>query len=246
MSLAQELVKEGHKIFRWRSYLPLVLLTLLFPAFRHFTFPCGSHRLNEFWGIFCLCVSLFGLTIRVYTIGHVPRKTSGRNTQKQVAEELNTTGIYSVVRHPLYLGNFWIWIGISLYPRHWWLTLLVAVISLVYHERIILAEEAFLESKFADQFRNWSARTPAFLPNFKNWTPSDLPFCWRTALQREYLGLYAIIVIFTAMEAAGHFMTNGRFFPDKPWLFLFIGATVLFVAVRFLRKCTRFLKVVGR
>src|SRR5262245_43751615 len=125
MSLAQELVKEGHKLFRWRSFLPLILLALLFPAFREFTFPHGSHLLDELWELLCLGLSLFGLAIRIYTIGHVPRKTSGRNTQKQVAEQLNTTGIYSLVRHPLYLGNFWIWIGISLYTRHWWLTLLV-------------------------------------------------------------------------------------------------------------------------
>ncbi|MGB8874133.1 MAG: hypothetical protein WCC75_12145, partial [Desulfobaccales bacterium] len=45
--------------------------------------------------------------------GLPPRGTSGRNTQGQVAETLNTTGIYSLVRNPLYLGNFLIWLGLS-------------------------------------------------------------------------------------------------------------------------------------
>ena len=34
------------------------------------------------------------------------KNTSGRNTHDQVADSLNTSGIYSIVRHPLYVGNF--------------------------------------------------------------------------------------------------------------------------------------------
>ena len=37
-------------------------------------------------------------------------KTSGKNTAKQIAESLNTSGIYSVLRNPLYLANFLNWL----------------------------------------------------------------------------------------------------------------------------------------
>ncbi|MGC9453013.1 MAG: methyltransferase family protein, partial [Oceanipulchritudo sp.] len=49
--------------------------------------------------------------------------TSGRNTKQQVAYSLNTTGFYSVVRNPLYLGNFFMYLGIALFTHHWWLVL---------------------------------------------------------------------------------------------------------------------------
>lgn len=64
------------------------------------------------WAWSCIAVSLFGLLIRAVTIGFTPKGTSGRNTKEgQVAEVLNTKGIYSVVRHPLYLGNYFMWLG---------------------------------------------------------------------------------------------------------------------------------------
>ena len=100
------------------------------------------------------------------TVGYVPRGTSGRNTRKQVAEVLNTTGMYSVVRHPLYVGNFIMWLGISLFFHLWWFTLLIALIFWVYYEKIMYAEEAFLEEKFGEQFLALGRKNPAFYPSF--------------------------------------------------------------------------------
>ena len=54
-----------------------------------------------------LLVSLFGLAVRVRTAGHTPDRTS---------DEPNTTGIYSVMRNPLYVGDLFKWPGIALLP----------------------------------------------------------------------------------------------------------------------------------
>ena len=51
--------------------------------------------------------------IRIYTVGTTPAGTSGRNRDKQIAEKLNKTGVYSIIRHPLYLGNLLIWLGVA-------------------------------------------------------------------------------------------------------------------------------------
>lgn len=244
--LQKQLAEDGNWLFRWRSFLPLIFLALLLPSFRDFRFLGDSHLLDEIWEWFCLAVSLFGLAIRVYTIGHVPRRTSGRNTKAQVANHLNTTGIYSIVRNPLYLGNFWIWFGISLYMHQWLLTCLVTLIFVLYHERIILAEEAFLEAKFGDEFRAWAAKTPVFIPNFRNSVPNSMPFSWRNAVKREYLGFFAIITIFTILEIVAHFVVDRKFFADASWLFLFSISSILCLLVRILKKKTRLLKVDGR
>ena len=52
--------------------------------------------------------------MRFYTVGTTPKETSGRNTNQQVAAVLNSTGMYSMLRHPLYLGNYLIWVGLSI------------------------------------------------------------------------------------------------------------------------------------
>jgi len=244
--LRQRLVQTGNWLFRWRSYLPLVVVLLLWPAFKDFRFFRNSHFLDEIWEVLCLGVSFLGLAVRVYTIGYVPRYTSGRNTKRQVAETLNTTGLYSVVRHPLYLGNFLIWIGASLYVRHWWFTLLVVSLFVLYHERIMLAEEEFLAENFGQQFLDWAAATPVFIPRWRNWKRPDRSYCWRTALKREYLGFFGIVATFTLMEAAGHYMVNGRFMPDPWWIGLFAFSLLIFAGIRVLRKTTQWLDVPGR
>ena len=63
-------------------------------------------------------MSFFGLGIRVFTVGFTPKNTSGRNTAEQIADVLNTSGIYSMVRHPLYVGNFFMWLGIGLLTQN--------------------------------------------------------------------------------------------------------------------------------
>lgn len=61
------------------------------------------------------------------TIGQVPKGTSGRNTSQQVADTLSTDGVYSVVRHPLYLGNFLMCMGVSMMPHQYLLVWIIFV-----------------------------------------------------------------------------------------------------------------------
>ena len=78
MTLRDEFEKSGNWLFRWRSYLPLIMLGLLLISIRDFKYIGNSHSLDMFWEVACLLVALFGLGIRIYTIGHVPKGTSGR------------------------------------------------------------------------------------------------------------------------------------------------------------------------
>src|SRR3972149_8764716 len=158
MELREQIVKEGNWLFMYRgSLVPLLLIMLFLPAVRNFAYPGHSHRLNQLWEIGCLGISLLGLGVRIYTIGCTPRRTSSRNTTKQVSDVLNTTGMYSIVRHPLYLGNFLILLGISLFPRTWFLPILASLAFILCYERIIFCEEKFLESRFGEAFRVWAA-----------------------------------------------------------------------------------------
>jgi protein-S-isoprenylcysteine O-methyltransferase Ste14 len=101
MALREEMEASGRWLFRWRSYLPLCMVVLFLVALRSFHYPYESHLLDEIWEMVCLGISLFGLGVRILTLGSVPSGTSGRNTRNQLANVLNTTGMYSIVRHPL-------------------------------------------------------------------------------------------------------------------------------------------------
>ena len=101
------------------------------------------------WQAMCWAVGLLGVVIRAKTIGHVPPGTSGRNTSEgQVAETLNTRGMYSLVRHPLYLGNYFMWMALVLATGRLDFALVVTLAYMMYYLRIAMAEEAFLAGKF--------------------------------------------------------------------------------------------------
>jgi len=247
MPLKEEFETTGNRLFRRRSYLPLFAIVLFAMALRYFTYPWGSHRLDQLWEILCLLISFIGLTIRALTVGYAPKGTSGRNTTKgQVARVLNTTGMYSIVRHPLYLGNFMIWLGVSLLLRLWWFSLICILIFWLYYERITFAEEEFLRKKFGDAYLDWAKRTPAFYPKFRNWQRPQLPFSFRTVVKREYLDFFGVIAAFTLLEFVGDAVVEGRFTLDWMWLIIFITSLIISLTLRIVRKKTRILNVEGR
>lgn len=246
MALHEEMVREGNLLFRWRSYLPLLFLAVLLPQMRGFAYPRGSHALHTAWECACLAVSFLGLCVRAYTIGTVPRGTSGRNTATQVAEELNTSGIYSVVRNPLYLGNFFTALGVVMFVRVWWVVALYALVFWLYYERIILAEEHFLRGKFGAPYLAWTDATPAFWPRPARWRPPSLPFSLRNVLKREYSGLLAIVAPISLLEFAAEYLVQGRLVIEPAWA-AFLGAgIVVYLALRTLARHTRVLHVEGR
>lgn len=220
---------------------PLAIAVLYF--YRDSTYASIS---STAWGLFCLSVSLAGLLVRAVTVGHVPKGTSGRNTDRQIAECLNETGIYSVVRHPLYLGNFLMWLGLFLYPGVWWFVVICSLGFWLYYERIMFAEEEFLRRSYPQLYENWANQTPAFLPRLSGWQPSALPFSLRNVLKREYNGLFASIVSFTLLNGIGHFCATGQFRIDALWQILFVAGAVSFLVLRSLKKYTKVLEMAGR
>ena len=234
MTLKEQFSKSGNWLFRWRSYPPVVLVVLGFFALPYFRIT--DSRSDQLWELLCLSVSLAGLGIRVYTIGYAHKGTSGRNTTHQKAEVLNKTGIYSIVRNPLYLGNFFIWFGLSMFFRLWWFSLIVSLAFWIYYERIIFAEEEFLAKKFGNEFLEWCGKTPAFIPRFRNWTPTDVAFAYRTVLKREQSGLLAITATFTLFEVLGDYLNSGQLRLETMWAFIFFGGLGIFLTLTGLKK----------
>jgi len=246
MALQEEFEKTGDYFFRWRSYLPLVMAVLFILALANFRYPFASHRLNLAWDAGCLAAALLGQIVRFFTVGFVPRGTSGRNTKGQVAEVLNTTGMYAVVRNPIYLGNFIIWFGLSLFMKSVWFTTIITLFFTIFYERIIFREEAFLRQKFGDVFMQWAAETPAIIPKFKNWRSPSLPFSFKSAIVREYGTFFAIIATFTVLELLAVLINFGKLTLDPIWVKLFLCSGIFYISIRYLKKKTKVLATDNR
>lgn len=208
MALQEEMEKQGIWLFKYRSFLPLIILfigTVLYIRTEMYpeTFILEETPYEIYFEMFCLLISLAGLAIRVRTVGNTPKNTSGRNTSQQVADTLNTTGMYSLLRHPLYLGNFLMWLGIGMLTGNLWFVIAFCLFYWVYYERIMFAEEQFLRNKFGQQYLEWSKDVPAFIPNFKNFKKSNLHFSWKKVLKKEKNGLFALFLIFCFYDILG-------------------------------------------
>ncbi len=207
MALQEELEKQGIWLFRYRGVLPMVILAIgailyLRSQFYPHLYFLQNVRYEFYFEMLCLAISLGGLAVRIYTVGNTPKNTSGRNVKEQVADELNTTGIYSIVRHPLYLGNFFIWLGPAILTGHFWFVIAFCLFYWVYYERIMFAEEQFLRRKFGVKYQEWSAKTPAFFPNFSLFKKSTLSFSWKKVLKKEKNVLAGIFLLFTIFDLA--------------------------------------------
>ena len=234
--LITEFERSGEVLFRWRSYIPLFLIVAGMAALAHFNYPLGNHIYDTIWDFLCYAISLCGLGIRVATIGFVPRNTSGRNTKGQVAEELNTSGMYSMMRHPLYFGNFWMWFGAALFTHEWWFVAIACLAFTILYERIIFAEERYLCGKFGEAYLNWADRTPAFWPHLSQWRRPEYSFSIRAVLRRENSTFLGVTTVFYLMEAVSTYVVEGEFEIDAVWNAVFFFSLITYVLLKTLKK----------
>ena len=248
MVLRDQMHQQGDWLFRRRSYLPLAIVPLLALALGQADSleARGGSLLDHGWKVFCLVISVAGLVVRGLVVAHAPAGTSGRGTAKQRADSLNTTGLYSVVRHPLYLGNFLAAMGVAMFLEVWWFAIICALGFWLYYERIMLAEEAFLEAKFGDDFRAWAAATPVFVPRLRGWRRPTLGFSVRNVLRREYTGFALLIASFCAADVLADGVTRRDWQPDASLAAALTVAGLVYITLLTLKKTTRLLEVQGR
>lgn len=245
MALVHEMEASGNWLFKRRSWLPVILiitaLVVMYLANRQAILFDMRDEL-----IF-LGVSLFGEAIRILTVGFAPRNTSGRNTTEgQVADELNITGIYSIVRHPLYIGNFFMWLGPVLFLRNFVFDVFFLLVYWLYYERIIFAEEQFLRRKFGDAYDKWSESVKAVIPSFGGFKKPSLPFSFRNTIGREYHSFVNIFLIFTLLDLFRNYFLSQRIYLSQMWIWISAAAVLIWLSVRIIYKKTKWLEVEGR
>ena len=156
---------------------------LLVPVCALFTLP-GEHRILAGFAL-----AVIGQGWRIYAAGVI-------YTNKRLA----TTGAYSLVRHPLYLGNFLILAGFTLACGNWIIALLVAFFFLFYYPAAIRYEETKLESIFDDDWRAWSGNIPAMFPTAMKWQANtEAEWNMRQSLIRNGELFYTLYMIACAV-----------------------------------------------
>lgn len=99
------------------------------------------------------CVAVLGVLLRLWAAGHVRK-----------SRNLATRGPYAFVRHPQYLANSLIAVGISTASGHAWAVLIWGLIFWLCYLPAIEREDDKLHRRFGEDWEKWAAHTPAVLP----------------------------------------------------------------------------------
>jgi len=111
-------------------------------------------------GFLCVLIGLgLGVVARKQLADNWANSWEYQIKQKQ---ELVTTGIYGVIRHPIY-ASFWIAaIGAELVAKSWLFVIFLSYLLVCYHQA--KKEEILLEKHFGSTYKTYMKRTKMFIP----------------------------------------------------------------------------------
>lgn len=153
-----------HEASRQGGGFILLLLTAWFAE------PAGESRI-----LAGFVLAAIGQIWRIYAAGVIYKN-----------KKLATTGAYSLVRHPLYTGNFLILLGFAIACANIPVVVLVVAFFLFYYPAAVQYEDHKLEGIFGDDWRAWSRNMPALIPTKFNWRSNqDASWDFRQSMFRN-------------------------------------------------------------
>ena len=184
-------INIGSTLFRFRDYtpIPLILLLLLVSQPTVLTATLG------------LVMIFFGELIRIYSVAFIG--SISRTRKGSLGDKLIKEGPFAYVRNPLYVGNFFISFGVSVFSGNIYLMFLTAALFAFQYFYIVSYEESLLSDKFGSEFDDYRREVPAWFPirSFKL-DAIAWPDSFSGALRSEKKTLLAILGVVTALILA--------------------------------------------
>jgi protein-S-isoprenylcysteine O-methyltransferase Ste14 len=91
----------------------------------------------------------------VFSVPALVRFVKTKNTVVTVrpANSLQTAGIYSITRNPMYLGLLLLYTGLALLTGNWWTLIVIPLLCFAVTQRIIKPEERYLSRAFGEPYQ---------------------------------------------------------------------------------------------
>ena len=157
----QDIVKSGDKSSIW-------ILTILIGIGYLLSFSIGITRTGRIyhWDTFFTIgaiLTIIGLIIRINSILTLKQHFTYTVTQIE-NHELIETGFYKSIRHPGYLGQIIIFIGISTSLSNWLSIVFMIVPVLIGYIYRIKTEERFMTEQMGQKYIDYQKRTKRLIP----------------------------------------------------------------------------------
>ncbi len=168
--------KKMRLLLAWGS-IPILLL-------------CSHMNDRSFqWGTVLV---LTGELIRFWALGFVEKK----------GQKLATSGPYAFVRNPLYVGNFFLGLGVVVIVWNWIILVLFLVGFLGIYTGTIRGEEKHLREMFGKPYGDYCKNVPSFLPRLTPYAaPEKGSFLWsRIIKHHEYITVAGILLMLMMIQ----------------------------------------------
>lgn len=116
---------------------------------------------DAFIDAFAIGSLISGELIRIWALSHAGKWTRSRRLK---APRLVTTGPYAYIRHPIYVGNFLIGLGMVVISEALVFIPVFLVLFAAQYRAIVFEEERFLSKRFGGEFSRYCDLTPKYFP----------------------------------------------------------------------------------
>ncbi|MCK9614747.1 MAG: isoprenylcysteine carboxylmethyltransferase family protein [Candidatus Omnitrophica bacterium] len=144
--------------------------------------------------------------------------------------KLTTSGPYSIVRNPLYLGTMLIAIGFMILLDTSYVGLVFIIIMAAVYYRTIRYEERALTEKHGKIYLDYKDKVPMILPTFFRYKKGEKwPFSFKRIIEnKEYKLFIWVINITIIFRLKGYFLIDHESIDAKKWfliaLFIILAA----------------------
>ena len=140
-----------------------------------------------FWP--ALAVSVFGESIQLWCFASLQKN-----------QVLAAHGPYALVRNPMYLGRYFLLLGMLMLLKNVWLLAGFTIVYYLYMVNRVRREEALLGPTFGDAYVRYCEQVPRFLPRLTPHPEGRIGyFDWATLVRNHGLRNLAQVVAFYAL-----------------------------------------------
>jgi protein-S-isoprenylcysteine O-methyltransferase Ste14 len=133
-------------------------------------------------------IACLGALLRVWAAGYIEK-----------GKALAKDGPYALTRNPLYLGSFFMALGILLAGQGYWLLVPFGIFFLTLYYPVMKREEQELLQGYGETYLEYARRIPMFFPSFGRAGEHTSSFLWsRVVRNREHrtlMGLALVVLI---------------------------------------------------
>jgi protein-S-isoprenylcysteine O-methyltransferase Ste14 len=173
------LQRAGQWMFVRRGWLPWLMVPYLMFGPR-FGIDLGLQGIAA-----ALALLVIGHGFRFWAVGYAGTRTRTRTKTGQL-KDLVTAGPYSHVRNPIYVGNWFMAMGMILLFGHWALAIPFGLLVFFSYQPVVRWEERLLVTVFGEDYERFLKYVPRWLPSLKRYQyASSHPFLPGTALFSE-------------------------------------------------------------